>query len=289
MRDLLLHLECHPDATSHEAVARAVSFAAWLGAGLTALACEVEFPVRRTVLSDLMIDVKALAERERQRCRDHIHDLMGHFTEETAAVDIARHQIVRRCLTTEVQDVVVAHARICDLAILPLAPSDSWEHWLVEAVIFGSGRPVLVLPESPPDRLPKPEAPPPRRLVPERIGVAWDASRPAARAVADALPLLRRAGSVKLLTIVGDKAMTPWISTPDLVRHLARHGIDAVAEERPAAGRPAADVLDEFARDQKLDLLVMGAYGHSRLREFVLGGATMGLLRRPPAPILLSH
>jgi nucleotide-binding universal stress UspA family protein len=91
------------------------------------------------------------------------------------------------------------------------------------------------------------------------------------------------------VTVTNEKAIESPRSLAELGRHLARHGIDATLESVDAAGRPIGQVLDAFVRAHDADLLVMGAYGHSRVREFVLGGATKSVLARPSVPTLLSH
>jgi nucleotide-binding universal stress UspA family protein len=146
-------------------------------------------------------------------------------------------------------------------------------------VIFGSGRPTIVLPQAP-------------RLRPFELGtiaLAWDSSRAAARAVADALPLPEKAKKIRVVTILNDKVLDTRHSAEALAKNLSRHGIDVVLDKVDAGGKPAGYVLESYALSHSADLLVMGAYGHSRLREFVLGGATKSLLSRPPLPILISH
>ena len=119
--------------------------------------------------------------------------------------------------------------------------------------------------------------------------VAWDFSQPAARAVADALPILEKAKRVELLTVTNEKVLPSKRSPADLAKNLAYHGVDVTIETVDALEEEIGDVLESYADIHKTDLLVMGAYGHSRVREFILGGATKSMLSRPPIPILLSH
>jgi nucleotide-binding universal stress UspA family protein len=119
--------------------------------------------------------------------------------------------------------------------------------------------------------------------------VAWDFSRPAARAVADALPLLQRAKTVHIVTITNEKTIDTSRSGSELARHLAYHGVQVVLEEEDARGRTISQALEAYAVARDLDILVMGAYGHSRVRDFILGGATKNMISAPPLPILLSH
>jgi nucleotide-binding universal stress UspA family protein len=119
--------------------------------------------------------------------------------------------------------------------------------------------------------------------------VAWDFSRPAARAVADALPVLEKAKRTCVVTVTNEKLIDTKRSGPELAKHLARHGVNVVLDTVDAAGRSVGDVLESYVASRNADVLVMGAYGHSRIRDFILGGATKSMIARPPLPILLSH
>ncbi|MFN4088537.1 MAG: universal stress protein [Alphaproteobacteria bacterium] len=180
-------------------------------------------------------------------------------------------------------DVVIAAARWADIAIVgqtdPATASFATPGTLPEDVVLAAGRPVLVVP-------PIGAAHPFRRVL-----VGWNGSREAARAVHDALPLLRRADIVTVLAIVADRPATDPQSVPcaEICQALARHGV------RVEAARTVTDTIEpgEFllseAAGGSADLIVMGAYGHSRLREAVLGGATRTILRQMTVPVLLSH
>jgi nucleotide-binding universal stress UspA family protein len=123
----------------------------------------------------------------------------------------------------------------------------------------------------------------------DTVIVAWDFSRAATRAMADAMPILEKAKRVCVLTVTKEKAIDTRRSGAELAKHLARHGADVVLDEVDAKGRSIGDVFEAHVTYRNADLLVMGAYGHSRLREFVLGGATKSMLTRPPSPIFMSH
>ena len=157
---------------------------------------------------------------------------------------------------------------------------DTVERWLAETLIFGSGRPTVVLPERP--RWSK-------AVALDTVVVAWDFSRNSSRAVADALPILKKAKLVSVLTVINEKVFSSGRSGTELAKYLARHGVNVVLDEVDAAGRDIASVFELHMTLRDADLLVMGAYGHSRFREFVLGGATRSMLLRPPVPVFLSH
>jgi len=119
--------------------------------------------------------------------------------------------------------------------------------------------------------------------------VAWNGSREATRAVHDALPLLRRAEKVTVLSIDPDEDAEPRLPGADVSLHLARHGVTAQAATIAGTDVAVGDLLLSYAADHDIDLIVMGAYGHTRLREVVLGGATRTLLRHMTVPVLMSH
>jgi len=119
--------------------------------------------------------------------------------------------------------------------------------------------------------------------------VAWDFGRVAARAIADAIPILERAREVRIVTVTNEKIIDSKHSAEQLAKNLSRHGIDVTLDKVDAAGRSIGQVLQTLVASCAADLLVMGAFGHSRFREFVLGGATKSLLSKPPIPVLFSH
>jgi nucleotide-binding universal stress UspA family protein len=164
--------------------------------------------------------------------------------------------------------------------MVPLPGGDGAAQEIAERLIFDSGRPVLVFPAEPERAL---------RPAIETVAVAWDFSRPSARAVADAMPLLGQAKQVRFFTVVDDKPIKDAGLGETLAKHLSRHGVEATMEDIRSGGRPIGRVFEDYVAEHKADLLVMGAYGHSRMREFILGGATDNMLTRPPTWVLMSH
>jgi nucleotide-binding universal stress UspA family protein len=172
------------------------------------------------------------------------------------------------------------YARLRDITIVPVPEGDYRDQWYAESIIFGSGRPTVILPETPKRA---------GAFALNAVVVAWDYSRPAARAVADSLPILERAKLVRIVMVTNEKVFDTKRSGPELAKHLARHGVEVILDTVDAAGRGIGEVLESYVASRNADLLVMGAYGHSRIREFILGGATKSMLSRPPLPILFSH
>jgi nucleotide-binding universal stress UspA family protein len=123
----------------------------------------------------------------------------------------------------------------------------------------------------------------------DRVMVCWDGSRVAARATADALPLLARAGTTELVTVTDASGDADEIPGIDIAGHLARHGIKVELKRIVRADIDVANLILSHAADTSADLIVMGGYGHSRLREFVLGGVTRGLLQSMTVPTFMSH
>ncbi len=170
-------------------------------------------------------------------------------------------------------------SRYSDLVVVsqvrPDSQSGSAED-MVDDLILVSGRPVLVIPYiGAPDKIGR------------KVLVAWNASREAARAVADAMPVLESAESVEVFAVepngIGDAPGA------DIAEHLARHGVKATATRTAGLDIDVGDVLLNQVADTGADLIVMGAYGHSRMRELVLGGATRHMLQHMTVPVLLSH
>jgi nucleotide-binding universal stress UspA family protein len=180
-------------------------------------------------------------------------------------------------------DTITARARYADIAILgqadPEHPLFDTLARLPETVMLASGRPVLIVPSA--TRV---------SAVGKRILVAWNGAREAARAVADAMPLLHGAEAVTVLSMANED-LEGECEQParELVRHLAQHGIRAGATARTALDFEMGDAVLSCANDLGCDLIVMGGYGHSPTRELILGGTTRGVLQGMTVPVLMSH
>ncbi len=175
-------------------------------------------------------------------------------------------------------DTAAIRGRTSDLNIIGL-PRQSLEDRLnVEAWLFGTGRPCLLHPND--------------RALPfslERVVIAWDLSKSAARAVGDALPILKHAKSVHVLTVRGEKKLPSADPVTPLIAYLTAHDIKAEVREIDIQGRRIGAAIVSDSLEVSADVLVMGAFGHSRLKEFVLGGATKEVLDAAAIPLLMSH
>lgn len=171
-------------------------------------------------------------------------------------------------------------ARRFDLAIVGQAKPDRSEidEIIAESTLFDSGRPVIMVPyiQKPPLQL-------------DRVMACWDGSRPAARAIADAMPLLEKAGQVELVIVDNERGKQDEIEGADMGEHLARHGLKVDVHRIAGGNIDVADALLSHVADSGTDFFVMGGYGHSRLREFVLGGVTHSILKSMTGPVLMAH
>jgi len=199
----------------------------------------------------------------------------------------ARHRGVKtewRASNSDALGAVQLNARYSDLVIVGQRERDAEEDAgiapeFIDEIVLSCGRPVLLIPYA--GRFPD---------TGRRALVAWNASAEASRAIADALPLLARAESVNVVVFetgqVGDHGEEPGA---DAALYLARHGVKATVSRY---GSPDVDIGSQIlsrAADMSADLIVMGAYGHSRMRELVLGGATRTILQSMTAPVLMSR
>ena len=150
------------------------------------------------------------------------------------------------------------------------------EGLVAEGALFESGRPLVMVPYIHKDGL---------KL--DRVMLCWDGSRPAARAVADAMPLLARAGQVDVVIV--ERAKSDEMAGADVAEHLARHDLNVTVQRITRGDLAVKDALLNYAADSAADMTVMGGYGHSRMREFILGGVTRGMLASMTLPTLLSH
>ncbi len=174
---------------------------------------------------------------------------------------------------------VTEMSRLYDLNIVaqPDRSNPSQADFLSEAVLFGSGRPMLMVPYIT-------QAP----IKSDRVLICWDGGIPATRAVHDAMPFLRKATSVDVV-VVNEKDATSEVSSTALVAHLARRDLAAKPYRLTADTPNIHNAILSLAADNNTDLIVMGGYGHSRLREFILGGTTRGMFESLTVPALISH
>lgn len=179
-------------------------------------------------------------------------------------------------------EVVGRRARYADLTILgpDLLASDTLKGKVIQGALFSSGKPLLLVPDG---------AQP--TLRPKRILVAWDARIESSRAVRESLDMLKGAEEVRLIIVdpIEDEFHHGAEPGADAATYLARHGVKITVERLPSSNHSVADVIRQHAIDVAADLLVMGAYGHSRLRERIFGGVTKSMLENSSLPVLMAR
>lgn len=179
-------------------------------------------------------------------------------------------------------EVVGRRARYTDLTVIgpELLATHALKKRVVEGALFWSGKPLLVVPEG---------AHP--TLKPKRVLVAWDASLEASRAVRESLGILVGADEVHIVMVdpIEDERHHGEEPGADIAAYLARHGVKATVDRLPSSNQSVAAVVFQHATDTAAELLVMGAYGHSRLRERIFGGVTRSAIDHPRLPIFLAR
>lgn len=275
LKDILVHVD------SSTACAKRLKASADLasahGAHLTGLYVLPAYSLPGFVEADIGSELRAAQEKARRERADAAE---AAFKEATGPADVVSEW---RCVEGAVGGTLIEHGRYVDLVIMGQVQED--DPYSVDAsslndVLLRSGRPVLCIPYI--------GAQP---VVGKNVIVAWNASREAVRAVNDALPLLKRAEKVHVTAInpTDGPGGEGDIPCADICLHLARHGVRAQAHTVRARDIEVGDILLSRASDEDADLIVMGAWGHSRFREVVLGGATRALLEHMTVPVLMSH
>lgn len=280
LKDILLHINSYPEPTPDEALAQAVRFAAWTGAAVTGQAVQVDLRSPANWLAAHLVSLGAVCAEQEEKSLRLAKAALGHFEGLLRSEGVQGETRLTRADLYAVGNHLAGQARTRDLCLLPAMTSVGAPQSVAEAVIFGSGRPVILYQPGVAD-LPS--------RAPKTVVLAWDGSRCAARAMADALPILTEAGAVRVLTVVNEKAEATRGAGAGAVRHLEAHGVAATAEDVDLGRRRIGDVLEAYVAQHGAELLVMGAFGRTHLRDFVLGGATERVLREPKVALFLSH
>ena len=279
-KDILLHLESYPDPTPDLALDQGLALCAALGDQVTALAPHVSIPLKTNRLADFALKLGDMARTEEDRSRQNAATLLDRFETHAKSLGVFGGRLSPAAEVFEVPELTAQLARTRDLCVIPYGRESAACQGVAESMIFASGRPVVIF---------QPNDARPAQKTLGTVVLAWDASRSAAAAVAASLPALTAARKVIVLTVLNEKASARTGAPQDLIRHLACHGVAAEPMEFDSAGAKIGSVLDHVALRAEADLLVMGAFGTSRAREFVLGGATRSMLESPPVPVLLAH
>ena len=276
IHDIIVPINPDPNGRPWPAESYATSLASMLNARLTAVAPGLG---RTLPLLGAELPFEVIDEIQKSS-EDNARKALSRFEERAGKAKVAVEHQVAHAAPAEFADLFAVKARTCDLAVVPQPQEEGVREWeIVQAALFDSGRPVLVVPYIHQGAA---------RL--ERVLIAWDGSKEAARAVHDALPLVTRAKAIEIVTISTEQhRRKDTVPGAELASHLMRHGLKPTARMLSGTEIGVSEVRLSHAADEAADLIVMGGYAHLRLRDFVFGGATMGLLNAMTVPVLMAH
>lgn len=265
----------HPDAE----VERAAGIADALEAHLSVLVLGIAPPPPTSAYGVVSNDIWAAQYQENQQVvEDRAGALRDRLAQRPGPVTVTGQFIDRASVST----LVARFARYADLTLIMPETEDTepLQSWVTNGALFESGRPVLLLPAG---RTPFPDV--------SHVMIAWDASVEAAKAVRDAIGLMQRARNVTAVLVDPIPSFEGHGPEPgaDLAVYLGRHGVEVEVVRLPREGKDVSEVLQRAASDLGADLLVMGGFGHSRLRQRIFGGTTMSTLKDTGVATLMSH
>ncbi len=279
--DILVYLDDSEVCESRVATALAMGEAH--GAHVVGVALAIEPTIPAYIGAELPIEVRDI---QRQAAEESANKAAEAFMKAAELAGVSAETRVVNAYETTAGETLAFHARHADISIIGQSNPDSpFAHLtatLAEELLFSSGRPVYLVPyigiRS--DAVTKGKA-----------IIAWDGGRESTRAVHDALPILEDMDEVIVLVVDAGKNRYSHGAEPgaDIATHLARHGIKVRVERVQSAGIDVAEVVLNMIAESGANLLVMGGYGHSRLRELALGGVTRTILKEMTAPVLMSH
>ena len=275
-RTALVPLVTYPEPLPGDCLKAIVEFAGKAGLDLHALVLHADFPSVANALSSLLLDVPKMIRDAEALSRTNGDVLLSAITKLATEAGVGIEAAARNSLPELAGDAAAEEARYFDLSLVPMPKNGEQGRAIAEGLVFGSGRPAILVPET-------------RERGLRRAVVAWDGSRVAARAVNDALSLLGEMEQVTILSVLNDKPLPADDLGDKLAARLVKRGLPARAVAIELEDQPIGLTLQDFAVQDGAGLLVMGAYGHSRLREFVLGGATKAILEDLRLPVLMSH
>jgi nucleotide-binding universal stress UspA family protein len=274
IKDLLLPLIGDATRSTMGAIEKCVAVAAVQNARITALALETEADALPPTVADVLGATEIVQTAPTARA------LLAAFQAAARKSNARSEQKLERSTIAGMIDAIAEEARLKDLSVVPIKANDSLSEKLVERLLFESGRPVLMCPETAADTL---------GTSFNEIAIAWDHTAPAARAVGDALPLLKKARRVRIVTATDQATAAQRSSGAALRGHLAEHGIEAQLDTIGIQGSSVGKVFEAFVDKNAIDLLVMGGYRHSPLNQWFWGGMTNTIINDPPCWVMLSH
>jgi nucleotide-binding universal stress UspA family protein len=274
LKDIVVNLSSR--AAQDFAADYATSIAATFGAHVAGIAFLYEPVIPDGTLGGIPVD---LIELQREENSKAANAAVSRFEAATKTGGVSAETRVLDATLGGAAALFGQIARRFDVAVVGQAQREhgASDELMLEGALFESGRPVVVVPY-----IQK------QGLTLDRVLACWDGGRMSARAIADAMPFLERAKAVDIV-IVTEERKNDEITGANMTEHLARHGVTANVKRIARGDLAIADVILDYAADSGADFMVMGGYGHSRLREFILGGVTRGILGSMTVPVLMSH
>lgn len=271
-----LPLVTYPDIAPDESVTAAVTLAQNLGCDLHVMAFATDMPRVSSPLGNMLLNIpdmiRTAKENSQAQCR-RLQELVRQLAPPTMRVEFASREPMPGLTGAD----AASEARYFDLSLVPWAKDRATLQDIAQSVVFDAGRPAVLVPAS---VTAKPLG---------HIAVAWDGSRVAARALADALGMAGGDTRFTILTVQDEKALGRSDLAVALAAILTKQGRSAQAVNVRLQDRQIGAALQEAALAAGADMLAMGGFGHSRIRDFILGGATKGVLADLQLPVLLSH
>ena len=269
-------LTTYPESASDEAVRAAISYASSLSSAVHVTTFAVKIPRMASPLAGLLLDVPGLVRATEEKCRAdcrRLEALAQEATRPPAALDLKHREVAMGA----VFDSAAQEARYYDFSVLPWSADSITVQDMTQAVVFSSGRPTIVVP------------PVVRLDAVEHLAIAWDGSRVAARALGDALGILPDGICISVITVQDEKPLAGPSIAQTLALALSKRGFVAQALPVMLGSRSISQALQEEAIEAGATMLAMGGFGHSRIRDFILGGATKGVFADIRLPVLISH
>jgi nucleotide-binding universal stress UspA family protein len=275
LTDAFVPMLTYPEQAIAEALPPLSSLLENFATHVTYCGVEIDVPDLAGRWGASLVALPQMVAEVESRSRRCAADLLHHASllESTLHAD----RLTIRAAFADPGPAIARQARNHDFSAFAVRNQSTDHQTIAESLIFGAGRPLLIVPEQ--DAY---------TSSIKRLAIAWDGSATAYKAIVDAMPLIAKSSEVVVLTASDDKKV-PQPTTDAMLGYLARHGAEASLKEVVSSKAGIGEDLQRSAMLVNADLLVMGAYGHSRLREFVLGGATADVLRNPMMPIFLSR
>ena len=274
IKDIIVNLGLGPRDAAGEV---AVSMGEMFGAHVLGLAFAYEPVIPGAMMGSVPAD---FIESQRAEASEAARAAIERFEELARRSSISRDTRLLSASLSSASNQLGRLARRFDIVVVgqPEREHAGADEIVDEGALFESARPVIVVPFIHKGGL---------KL--DRVMVCWDGSRAATRAVADSLPLMAKAKQVEIVIVANGRTKSDEVPGADLGQHLARHGLKVDVKRITSPDIDVASTILSYAADSSTDLIVMGGYGHSRLREFVLGGVTRGILESMTVPVLMSH